>query len=81
MKRKVFKHVLKAATDAEFLISLGSLFHNVGAATAKVLSPYNFVLVSHINTPAGFRTNARGKFEELERNVRVAQGAAKNNRL
>jgi len=35
---------LKAATDSEFLIALGSLFHNVGAATAKALSPYNFVL-------------------------------------
>ena len=35
---------MKAATDSEFLIALGSLFHNVGAATAKALPPYDFVL-------------------------------------
>jgi len=30
LKRKVLKLVLKAATDSEFLIALGSLFQNVG---------------------------------------------------
>jgi len=57
LKRKVFKLVLKATTDAEFLISLGSLFHNVGAAAAKALSPYNFVL--HLGTTSRLEISER----------------------
>jgi len=44
LKRKVFKLVLPGVRDSESLIALGSLFHNVGAATAKALSPYNPVI-------------------------------------
>ena len=63
MKKKVFKLVLKAATDAEFLISLGSLFYNVGAATAKALSPYNFV--PHLGTTSRLEISDRKQRDGL----------------
>ena len=38
-KRWVFRAILKAETLLEFLIGMGRLFHNRGAAMEKALSP------------------------------------------
>ena len=42
LKRRVFKHDLKMATDGLSLISRGRSFHNLKAATDKALSPQVF---------------------------------------
>ena len=43
-KRYVFNFDLKDLTDEVLLISSGNLFHSVGAAKVKDLSPYDFNL-------------------------------------
>ena len=43
-KRYVFNFDLKDTTDEAVLISSGNLFHSVGAAKVKDLSPYDFNL-------------------------------------
>ena len=61
----MFKLVLKAATDSEFLIALGKILHNVKVATAKALSPYDFVL--YLGTTSGLEISERKQRDGSQR--------------
>ena len=49
--------------QSSLIISLGSFLHNVGAATAKALSPYNFVL--HLGTTSRLEISERKQRDGL----------------